>query len=250
MNNKQQQVFFQIHEGLPREGPGDYLSTQNAFLKMVDLPPSPQIIDIGCGPGSQTLDLAHLSNGEIIAIDNHSVYVEELKQRVINQGLSEKITVVQADMFTLDFPPGSFDIIWAEGSIYIIGFEKGLKQWQVLLKNKGYLAASELTWLRPDPPQVLRDFWDQVYPPMNDVAGNLKIIANIGYKIIYHFILPQSAWWNQYYEPLESKLQVLQNEYLDDVEAMEVIEMEQMEIELYRQYWEYYGYVFYVMQNY
>jgi SAM-dependent methyltransferase len=248
MNNKQQQVFFQIHQGLPREGPGDYLHTHSAFLKMVDLAPHPQILDIGCGPGAHTVDLAHLTNGEIMAIDNHDVYVEELKQSVINQGLSEKITVVQADMFTLDFPPETFDVIWAEGSIYIIGFKTGLKQWQVFLKNKGYLAASELTWLRPDPPQVLKDFWDQAYPPMNDVAGNLNIIANTGYKIIDYFVLPQSAWWN-YYEPLERKLQVLQNEYLDDLEAMEVIEMEKMEIEFYRQYSEYYGYVFYVMQN-
>ncbi|MDB9540535.1 methyltransferase domain-containing protein [Anabaenopsis tanganyikae CS-531] len=248
MNNKQQQVFFQIHQGLPREGPGDYLYTQSAFVKMVDLPPHPQILDIGCGPGAQTVDLAHLTNGEIMAIDNHDVYVEELKQRVINQGLSKKITVVQADMFNLDFPPETFDVIWAEGSIYIIGFETGLRQWQVFLKNKGYLAASELTWLRPDPPKALKDFWDQAYPPMNDVAGNLNIIANTGYKIIDYFVLPQSAWWN-YYEPLERKLQVLQNEYLDDLEAMEVIEMEKMEIEFYRQYSEYYGYVFYVMQN-
>ena len=57
MNNKQQQVFFQIHQGLPREGPGDCLHTHSAFLKMVDLAPHPQILDIGCRPGAHTVFL-------------------------------------------------------------------------------------------------------------------------------------------------------------------------------------------------
>ncbi|AHJ28813.1 class I SAM-dependent methyltransferase [Nodularia spumigena CS-584] len=126
MNNKQKDIFFQIHQNIPREGPGDSISTKNAFLKLVDLPPHPKIIDIGCGPGFQTLDLASLTNGTIIAIDNHPFYVNELKQKVLQQGLSEKITVINADMFALDFPDASFDIIWAEGSIYIIG--SGLTQ--------------------------------------------------------------------------------------------------------------------------
>ncbi|WP_414552047.1 class I SAM-dependent methyltransferase [Anabaena sp. CCY 0017] len=248
MNHKQKDIFFQIHQNIPREGPGDSESTKNAFLKSVDLPPHPQILDIGCGPGFQTLDLASLTNGKIIAIDNHSVYVNELKQKVLQQGLSEKITVINADMFALDFPDASFDIIWAEGSIYIIGFENGLKQWKPLLKHGGYLVASELTWLKPNAPTELQEFWNDGYPAMQDIEGNLKIIQYSGYKIIDYFVLPESAWWNHYYQPLEEKLQGLRKHYQDDTEALEVIDMEQLEIDLYRKYSEYYSYVFYIGQ--
>ncbi|MBI1242031.1 MAG: methyltransferase domain-containing protein [Nostoc sp. RI_552] len=250
MNNKHEDVFFQIHQGLDREGPGDSNSTKKAFLKLIDLPPHPKILDIGCGPGFQTLDLARLTNGTIIAIDNHSVYIKELEQKVLQAGWSEKITVVNADMFALDFLEGNFDIIWAEGSIYIIGFENGLKQWKPLLKEKGYLVASEITWLQPNPPTELKEFWRVGYPAMQDIEGNLKIIQNSGYKIIDHFVLPESSWWNYYYQPLEEKLQALRKHYQDDTEALEVINMEQLEIDLYRQYSQYYGYLFYIMQKY
>jgi len=46
MNNKQKDIFFQIHQGMDREGPGDYHSTKRAFLKLIDLPSHPKILDI------------------------------------------------------------------------------------------------------------------------------------------------------------------------------------------------------------
>ncbi|MCG6136897.1 MAG: methyltransferase domain-containing protein [Nostoc sp. LLA-1] len=249
MNNKQKDIFFQIHQGIPREGPGDFESPKNAFLKMVDLPPHPKIIDIGCGPGLQTLDLASLTNGTIIAVDNHLLYIQELKQKIIQQGLSAQIEVIEADMFCLDFPDATFDVIWAEGSIYIIGFENGLKQWQPLLKQGGYLAASEITWLKPNASKELQEFWHTGYPAMQDIPGNCQIIQNSGYKIIDYYILPESAWWNHYYQPLEEKLQIFQKHYQADLEILEVVNMVQQEIDLYRKYSEYYSYVFYIVQK-
>jgi ubiquinone/menaquinone biosynthesis C-methylase UbiE len=249
MNNKQKDIFFQIHQGMDREGPGDYHSTKRAFLKLIDLPSHPKILDIGCGPGSQTLDLATLTNGQIIAIDNHLPYINQLQQKVLDKALSEKITVLQGDMSALDFLNTSFDIIWAEGSIYIIGFENGLKQWKPLLKEKGYLVASEITWLEPNAPTELKEFWHMGYPAMQDIESNLKIIQKSGYKIVDHFVLPESSWWNQYYQPIEKKLQDLRQHYQNDAEALEVIDMEQSEIDLYRKYSKYYGYLFYIMQK-
>ncbi|WGV23419.1 class I SAM-dependent methyltransferase [Halotia branconii] len=249
MNDKQTEIFFQIHQSLPREGPGNSESTRNAFLQMIDLPQNPNILDIGCGTGIQTFDLASLTSGKIVAIDNHSIYIDELKQQVLQKGLSDRIQVINADMFTLDFPNTNFDIIWAEGAIYIIGFENGLKQWRPLLKQGGYLAASEITWLKPYPPSEIKEFWDAGYPAMQNIEGNLQIIRNSEYKIIDYFVLPESAWWNDYYNPLEERLQVLKKHYQNDAEALEVVNMEQLEIDLYRKYSEYYGYIFYVVQK-
>jgi hypothetical protein len=44
-------VFFEVHSGLLREGPGDNESTKKAYFMLQDLPENPLILDIGCGPG-------------------------------------------------------------------------------------------------------------------------------------------------------------------------------------------------------
>ena len=136
-------VFFEVHRDLPREGPGDNESTKKAYLLLRNLPEKPRILDIGCGPGMQTVTLAKLSNGKIDAVDNHQPFLEQLKKKAEEEGVSKKITAVNGDMTTLNYDDGSFDLIWCEGAIFIIGFERGFREWKRLLTGKGYLVVSE-----------------------------------------------------------------------------------------------------------
>jgi SAM-dependent methyltransferase len=242
------EVFFEIHKDIPREGPGEFGSTKKAFSMLSDLPKEPNILDIGCGPGRQTLDLIRLTAGKIIAVDTHQPFLDGLSEEVAHQGLSDRITVLNRDMFDLGFDEMSFDLIWSEGSIYIIGFEKGLRTWLPLLKKDGYLAATELTWLKPDAPEETRDFWEEAYPAMQGVEDNLKVIRQTGYRPIGHFTIPESAWWNDYYNPIEKRLATLREKYRANIEAMGVLALEQKEIDLYRKYSNYFGYVFYLMR--
>ena len=241
-------VFFEIHTDLPREGPGNFESTRKAFLMLSDIPEQPLILDVGCGPGLQTLDLANLTEGKIIALDNHQPFLDRLSERVRHLGLTERIRVVNGDMFSLDFEPGSFDLIWAEGSIYIMGFEKALGAWKPLLKKPGYLAATEVAWIKDNPPEELRLFWAEEYPAIQDNEANIASIQRAGYNLIGQFILPESAWWDPYYTPLEERLGHLREKYKNTSEALALVELHQTEIDFYRKYSDYYGYCFYVMQ--
>ncbi|TET24313.1 MAG: SAM-dependent methyltransferase, partial [Candidatus Bathyarchaeum sp.] len=47
-----------ITHALPRECPGDNESTRKAYLMLEGLPENSRILDIGCGPGMQTIELA------------------------------------------------------------------------------------------------------------------------------------------------------------------------------------------------
>jgi hypothetical protein len=49
----QRDIFFEIHQGLPREGPGRNDYTQKAF-EILPKMERPRILDIGCGPGGPT----------------------------------------------------------------------------------------------------------------------------------------------------------------------------------------------------
>lgn len=241
-------IFFEIHKDIPREGPGDSKSTQRAFSLLKNLPSKPKILDIGCGPGKQTFDLIKLTDGNMVAIDNHQPYIDSLNEEIVKQGLTDRIQALNKDMFNLDFEEKSFDVIWAEGAIYIIGFENGLKTWPRFLKTKGHIAATEISWLKPNPPDELKTFWDECYPNIQNIESNLEIIKRCGYKAIDYFPLPESAWWDDYYNPIQQRITKLKEKYHDNEDAIKMIELEEKEINIYKKYSAYYGYVFYIMQ--
>ncbi len=238
-------VFLEIHTGNALEGPGNFASTQKAFSILTDLPDRPAILDVGCGPGRQTLDLARISKGSITAVDNHLPFVTCLQQTIQAQGLAGRLTAVQGNMGQLQFEAQSFDVIWSEGAIYNIGFEHGLRTWQPLLKPGGYVAVTELSWLKAGAPEALQTFWKEEYPGMRSVEQNCAGVQNAGYQLVDHFALPESAWWD-YYDPIEKRIQLLREKYAQNLDALEVLGREQQEVENYRQYSDYYGYVFYI----
>jgi len=113
MNEEQMmRIFFEIHSDLPREGPGDRRSTEKALSMLSDLRKNPHILDVGCGPGMQTLDILDLTDGSIVAVDNHQPFLDQLSEKVIQKGIAGRVQIVNADMFSLDFHQATFDLIW------------------------------------------------------------------------------------------------------------------------------------------
>lgn len=241
-------IFFEIHQDLPREAPGDNESTRKVFALLTNLPAKPSILDIGCGPGMQTIEIAKLMDGTMTAVDIHQPFLEELKRRAVAEGVSEKVITANASMFSLEFTANSFDVIWSEGAIYIIGFKKGLQTWRPLLKSGGYLVVSELSWLKSNPPAEIKQYWEANYPEMKTIEANLSLIEDSRYRKIGHYVLPESGWWDSYYIPLEEKIAVLRKKYKDNVAVNQELDSSLLEIELYRKYSDWYGYVFYLMQ--
>ncbi|SHL51813.1 Methyltransferase domain-containing protein [Desulfatibacillum alkenivorans DSM 16219] len=240
------QLFLEIHQNMPRQGPGNTASTLKALKLCAGLPSAPRVLDVGCGPGMQTMDLAQALDGPITGVDFFTQYVEELQKNIEKEGMADRVTAMQGDMEALFFPPASFDLIWSEGAIYIMGFEKGIHSWSPLLAPGGYLAVTEATWLKSEPPARVKQFWDEGYPLMKNIEGNLDIIQACGGEIIGHFVLPESAWWDHYYGPLEKRLEILEEKWADNPAGQEVLAMERTEIDLFKNYSDYYGYVFYV----
>lgn len=249
MNDFQMQIFFEIHSENLREGPGSFESTQKAFSKISNLSERPSILDIGCGPGQQTLDLAKITTGKITAVDNSQSYLNVLISKANNLGIDKQISVINGDMFDLNFEPHSFDIIWSEGAIYIIGLEKGLCEWKSYLKKDGYMAISHLTWLKENPPEEIFNYWNEEYPDITTIENNLKVIQKCGFNIINHFTLPKSDWLENYYKLIEIKLASMKQKYQKNNEALEIINMESTEIDFYKNYSDFFGYEFFILQK-
>jgi cyclopropane fatty-acyl-phospholipid synthase-like methyltransferase len=242
-------IFWEIHSGLPREGPGDSISTARAYAVASDLPPQPKILDIGCGPGMQTLDLARLSGGKIIAIDFHRPFLDELVRRAKKAGVEAQIQARKLSMFGMDFEREQFDLVWSEGAIYIMGFEAGFKACHSFLKPGGYMAVTEVSWFQPNPPGEIVDFWIKNYPGMRTIEENIQRLERQGYKLVEYFHLPDSSWWDNYYDPLAERVSMLREKYAGNPEAQNALDEELAEIDMFRKYSIYYGYEFYIAQK-
>lgn len=242
-------LFFELYRNLPRQGPGDNESTRQAFALCTDLPSRISILDVGCGSGMQTIQLAKLINGHVTAIDFHQPYLNQLEADAENQGLSDKITVLNKSMFDMDFPDGSFDMIWSEGAIYIYGFRNALNDWKRLLKPDGYMVCSHIVWLKDDPPEEISSYWEREYPEITGVVENLNTIRNAGYTIIDHFPLPSESWWKEYYNPLKQRLDTIHQKYRSKSVVTKLVNATRQEINLFKRYSEYYGYAFFVMKR-
>ena len=154
-----------------------------------------------------------------------------------------------ASMFNLPFANSQFDLIWSEGAIFIIGFERGVREWKRLLKPGGQLVVSDVCWLQSKPtvPAECVSFWDKDYPSMGSVGSNMEAAFAAGYRVQATLLLPDSGWW-EYYGPLQKNRERLLQAHPEDEEVAAFVREGQKGIEIFQQYGAYYGYVFFIMQ--
>nr|WP_307776395.1 class I SAM-dependent methyltransferase [uncultured Cetobacterium sp.] len=243
--------IFKLHRDMPRQGPGDNESTIRAF-DMMDLSEgSIKALDLGCGPGMQTVELAKHIDGKIIALDFCEKFLEELKETAKINSVDDEIEPFNGSMFELEkhFEKESFDFIWSEGAIYILGFENGINYVKQFIKPEGYLVVSEITWLTENPSKEAKDFWGENYPQMGTVASNCEIAKKAGYEVIGTFILPENSWWKNYYDPLKKRCNMFKEFEPENKELMELIHMTEIEMELFKKYNKDYNYAFYILRK-
>jgi len=244
-------IFYEIFEQLHRLGPGSNEFTRRAYKAIQSdstLPHPLNVLDIGCGTGIHTLELASLIDGKITSMDNHQPFLDKLQNKLTTNRLKEKIQCVKGDMNAMEFPPQSYDLIWSEGAIFITGFEKGIKEWKQFLKPGGYVALTDAFWLKPNPPEEVKAFWDTILPGFLSREQAIQLIEQNGYEMVHHFNLPESAWWDVFYHPLEDRLKIVSEKYTGNPDAENLISSLYHEIDMYRKYSEYYGYVFLIFK--
>ncbi len=206
-----------------RTGLNEY--THKAFNLLPKIE-NPDILDIGCGTGVPTIELAKLSGGNILAVDIVKSSLQILKEKCIKYNLDKNIKTQCISISSLSFPKNKFDIIWAEGLIAFIGFEKGLKQLKKFLKPFGFLV---------------------IHDDIKDLSIKLSQINASGYNVMNHFILSEKTWWDNYYGPLEKSI----NEFLENQRIKPNKEVQSIlnEINSYKSKPELFSSVFFILQK-
>ena len=217
-------IFRELTEGLPRQAPGSVRQRCARSAWCAGCQRRPRILDVGCGPGAQTVELARASNGWIVAVDIRQRFLDELTERAAAAGVLPQITTINPRCSTWISPTRSFDLIWSEGAIYIQGFAAGLTAWRRFLKPGGWIVVSELTWLVPNPPAEAAEYWARNYPGMGSIERNIQLVAEAGYVSMDGFVLPTQDWWNNYYGPDERRVEELREKYADNAEVLATLD--------------------------
>jgi SAM-dependent methyltransferase len=248
MTSRADEIFLEVFEPLPRQGPGGIACTRRAVSLCRELPPSPRVLDLGCGAGAQTLHLASLIEGSILAIDRHPPLVERLRAKLEDRTVSGRVEARVADMSALDLPPASFDLVWSEGALYNLGLATALPMCAGLLRPGGYLAFTEAVWRTTDPPLEVREAFAD-YPAMGRVEDVLALIEANRYSPVDHFDLPNDAWWDDFYGPMEQRIETLRAKYAEDAEALAALDEVAVEPQMHRRSGHHYGYTFFIARR-
>ena len=216
---------LQAYKDHLREGLVKY--TRKAF-QIVPKRPMPHILDIGCGSGVPTLELARLSQGEVIGIDIDQPALDRFTTKIKEAGLTNRVQALNRSIFDMDFVDASFDVIWSEGSIYAIGFERGLREWKRFLKPNGFMV---------------------VHDEQGNVTEKMEQISNCGYELLGRFILSKETWWTEYFAPLEKLITQSRGTYTDDPKVLETLRQCQEELDMFKKHPERNSSVYFIMRR-
>ncbi len=234
---------------MERQGPGSPEVTLKALGFVDKLTNTSVIADLGCGTGGQTMVLAEHVRTQIIGLDFFSDFIDIFNSNAKRLGFSDRVKGIVGSMDDLPFHEEELDLIWCEGAIYNIGFERGLNEWRKYLKTGGYIAVSESSWFTDERPSEINDFWASVYPEIDTIPNQVAKVYQAGYLPVATFIFPENCWTEHYFTPKKIAQEIFLNKYAGNKAAEEFSALQAMESELYRKYKEYYGYVFFIAKK-
>ena len=231
---------------IERQGPGSPEITVKALSFIDNLTDKSRIADLGCGTGGQTRVLAQHAQGHITGIDLFPAFIDLFNIHAAKNGLQDRVKGIIGSMKDLSFHDEELDLIWSEGAIYNVGFEKGLNEWRKFLKTGGYIAVSEASWFTDERPAEITDFWMDAYPEIDTIPNKVSQMQKAGYIPVATFILPENCWTEHFYVPQISAREIFLKKHAGNKTAEELVANQRHEENLYNTYKDYYGYAFFI----
>jgi ubiquinone/menaquinone biosynthesis C-methylase UbiE len=128
------------------------------------LAPGAQVLDVGCGPGTITIDIARrVTPGQVVGIDASPDIIEQARRDA--EGV-HNVEFFVGDVYALDFPDHSFDVVHAHQVLQHVPDPVGaLREMRRVCRPTGVVAARDgdyaaFRWY-PDTPGL--DAWLELY---------------------------------------------------------------------------------------
>ena len=190
--------------------------------------------------------LAQNTEATITALDLYAGSIDKLNATAGKLGLQNRVKGIVGSMDNLPFQNDEFDLIWSEGAIANIGFEKGLNHWKEFLKKDGYVAVTYESWFTDERPAEIEKWWLDAVPEIGTIGHNISIMQKTGYIPVAAFTLPENCWINNYLIPQKARQEEFLKKHTGNKTVEDMIALMRREADLYSKYKQYYGYVFYI----
>ncbi|POX61464.1 SAM-dependent methyltransferase [Streptomyces sp. Ru62] len=139
------------HESVLRSHTWRTAANSAAYLLGV-LKPHMRILDIGCGPGTITADLAELvPDGRVTGVDRAPGVLEQARATAAGRGLTN-VDFAVADVHALDYPDDTFCVVHAHQVLQHVGDPvRALREMRRVTKPGGFIAVRDadyaaMTW--------------------------------------------------------------------------------------------------------
>jgi cyclopropane fatty-acyl-phospholipid synthase-like methyltransferase len=159
--------------------------TRAAFASLPKME-RPRVLELGCGSGAVTIELAGLTDGEIIAIDIDESLLNRLNEKLARTNITGRVTARRMDLLQNDFPEGYFDIVWEEGVVHVIGFRESFEACHRILRIGGYFVLGQA---------------------IKAMDKHQELITRCGFKLVRRLDWTEGCWWTEYYQPLETLIE-------------------------------------------
>jgi SAM-dependent methyltransferase len=127
------------------------------------------VLDVGCGPGTISLDLAQrILPGSVVGIDSSPEAIEAARQAAAadSKETSNHVSFAVGDAYSLDFEDNSFDIVHAHQVLqHLADPVSALREWKRVVKPGGFIAARDADYgaMRWFPADARIDEWQRLY---------------------------------------------------------------------------------------
>jgi ubiquinone/menaquinone biosynthesis C-methylase UbiE len=153
------------HESVLRSH--SWRTAQNSAAYLLDLlEPGQTLLDVGCGPGTITLDLAdRVSPGRVIGLDREPSVIGQADAERRRRGTTN-VSFSTGDVYHMEFADASFDLVHAHQLLqHLTRPIAALKEIYRVLRPHGMVAVREgdygtFTWAPADP---WLDRWLEIY---------------------------------------------------------------------------------------
>lgn len=242
-------LICEYFSNVERQGPGSPEATLKALSFIDNLTDESKIADLGCGTGGQTMTLGENTPGHITGIDLFPDFINLFNRNAERLNLHDRVKGIVGSMDDLPFQKEELDLIWSEGAIYNIGFEKGISLWREYLKPGGYLAVTEAAWFTAKRPKEIEDFWMSEYPLIDTIPNHIQKLEKAGYIPLASFMLPEYCWRDNFFAPQVEAQKNFLLKYPGNKMVEDLIANLRHEKVLYDKYSDFYGYVFYIARK-